>query len=36
MITSVVVVDAAVDITGSTTSRTAIVVTLELLLEGHV
>jgi hypothetical protein len=36
MITAVIVVDAAVDIAGSTSSRTAVVVTPELLLEGRV
>jgi hypothetical protein len=36
MITAVIVVDAAVDIAGSTSSRTAVVVNPELLLEGRV
>jgi hypothetical protein len=36
MITTVVIADVAVDVTGSTSSRTAIVVTPELLLKCHV
>jgi hypothetical protein len=35
MITAVVIVDAAVDVAGSTSSRAAIVMTPEVLLERH-
>jgi hypothetical protein len=35
MITTVVITDAAVDVTGSTSSCATIVVTPELLLEGR-
>jgi hypothetical protein len=35
MITAVVIVDAAVDVMGSTSSHAAIVTTPELLLERH-
>jgi hypothetical protein len=34
MITAVIIIDVVVDVTGSTSSHTAVIVTPKLLLEG--